>query len=105
VQEAGLRVLGEVGDLALELARQPHIVGVKKGHVAAAGVPERLVAGAGRAAIGLAFVSDTPAPLCDFGAGVVGGSVVDDDDFVVGVGLLEDRLQGGRDSAPAVARE
>ena len=102
VQEAGFGVLGEVGDLALEFARQPDIVGVEKGHQAAARAAERLVAGTRRAAVGLAFVSDTPAQPCDFGAGVVGGSVVDDDDFVVGVGLLEDRLQGGRNGAPAV---
>ena len=92
--------------LLLELRREPDVVGVEEGDVAAGGVPDGQVARGAHAARGLARVGHDEDPV-GVPLGVAGehagrsvfGAVVDDDEPPVAIVLSEDALDRLLDEA------
>ncbi len=87
---------GQRRDLGLDLLGLPQVVGVQEGDEVAGGGGDARVARGGHAGVLPAHVAQARvAPAADALRGVVGGPVVDDDDFEAVVGLREgavDRL-------------
>ena len=101
----GAVVLAHERDLLFELVGRPEVVGIKKRDPLALRLPQSAVARQGGAAV--ALVLDIPDPLVgkrrDDGVGIVGRTVVDDDQFPVRVGLRQnrpDRLADQRGGVP-----
>ena len=87
---------GQAGDLGGDLVRGQQIVGIQELDKVPAGEAEGVVAGGAGAGVGLR--DDPDAVRCE-GAGdgdaVVGGAVIDDDDFGAGMGLGQGGREGG----------
>ena len=90
----------EMAFVAFQLFGMPEIVGVDEGDEWSGGVANARVACAGEPAIFLR--DDADARVIegrDDGRAVVGGGIVDDDDFEVGICLLQDRAHRFADGA------
>ena len=104
MEQACRRKAAEIGDLALELSRQPHIVGVEEGDEVSARPGDAFVPRTARAAVALSYEYDPIRPLRDPQRRIVGRAVVDDDDLEFPVALCEHRGQGRSDGAAGVER-
>ena len=104
VQEAGRRVSLEIGELKLELSRQPHIVGVQERDEPAARPRDACVARAAGAKILLMQLHDLMGPVVNAQRRIVGRAIVDDDHLEVLVGLIEDRFERSRNRTAGVVR-
>src|SRR5712691_6073796 len=102
MQEPGRGVLSEVGDLALKLPREPDVVGIEEGDQAAPRAGDALIARMPWPAVRLISVRNTVAEFGDPPPGVVGRSIVDDDDFEIAVSLGKHRLERRRNGPPRV---
>ncbi|HUG36060.1 MAG TPA: hypothetical protein VML54_03865 [Candidatus Limnocylindrales bacterium] len=105
VDDADLRVRGEVLELAAELAGQPQIVRVEEGDERAAGLTDAGVADTGDDA-GMRQAQDPegPAKGGEVGRRPIRGPVVHHEDLDAVLPLIENALQGLGDDHPPVVR-
>jgi hypothetical protein len=87
-----------------QLARKPHIVRVEQRDVVPARAPHALVPRDCGAGIALPHQCDGVAVACDDVAGLIGGSVVDDEHLQSAMALSEHAVEGVADEVRAVVR-
>ena len=86
-------IILEAGDLLGDFVGEEEVVvGVEKGDEVAVGGLDAAVSGGGGALVFLGDIAQAVLVGCQEGGGFVGGTVVYDDDFHVGIGLLEDAV-------------
>ena len=100
-------VLVEERDASLKRFREQGVIAVEEGDIASLGCLDARIAGAPHASVGLVDDRDAIVFGGEFGArsqGVVGGTVVDEDDLQLfgGDGLLTKAFDGGGDGVGAV---
>ena len=90
------------GELNLKLARQPKIVGIKKGHITTRGVTDAEITRRGDAPVHGFEPSQSAVESCQSFCRAVRRTVIDDDELEVSKGLREHRVDGFGDERPPV---